>query len=65
LLFSVDEQYIVKIADFGMSKDVYSQDQFTIDNTDQPLPLRWMALETLTSGVYTAETEVVIIIFDS
>lgn len=49
--------HIVKIADFGMSRQresVYHK-RFSINT---PLPLFWMALESLSSGQYTKQSDV-------
>lgn len=50
---------MVKIGDFGMSRDVYLRDYYHISDMDQPLPVRWMALESLIEGCYSTHTDVV------
>ncbi|CAH1796083.1 unnamed protein product, partial [Owenia fusiformis] len=43
----------VKIADFGLSRDIYS-DTYYMDNTlSRPIPVRWMAPESLKDGKYS------------
>lgn len=55
----VDEQFMVKIADFGMSHDLYAKDYYRVQDRTKPLPVKWMAIESLTSGRYTVESDVV------
>ena len=58
-IFSVDSQYIVKVADFGMSKDVYVKNYFREEAGSHARPLRWMALESIREGIYNTSTDVV------
>ena len=55
----IDGSYMVKIADFGMSRDVYEKDYYTMDNMNKPLPMKWMAVESLKEGRYTSKSDVV------
>lgn len=55
----VDEQYLVKIADFGLSHDIYGEDYYRVQDKTKPLPVKWMAYESLTSGKYTVQSDVV------
>lgn len=51
---------MVKIADFGLSHDIYEDDYYRTDaNSNRPLPVKWMALESLNGGKYTTESDVV------
>ncbi|KAF6021994.1 MET [Bugula neritina] len=55
----VSEEYIVKIADFGLSKDLYSKDYYQSDEKNGvPLPIKWLALESLNSGMFTTMSDV-------
>jgi len=58
-LCRVDGYYFVKIADFGMSRDVYSQDYYRMGDMSKPLPMKWMAVESLKEGKYTSKSDVV------
>lgn len=48
----------VTIADFGLSRDVYSKDYYRM-GTKTLLPVKWMAPESLNDNVYTVQSDVV------
>ena len=52
----IGEDRAVKIADFGLLRHTYG-DIYEIKNT-RKLPIKWMAPESLDSGVYTAKSDV-------
>ena len=43
-----DTELVVKVADFGMAKDVYQSDYYK--KQGGVLPIRWMAPEAITDG---------------
>ncbi|XP_067008140.1 muscle, skeletal receptor tyrosine-protein kinase [Anabrus simplex] len=47
----------VKIADFGMSRDVYTCDYYKVCGS-RPLPVRWMSPESIMYGRFTLESDV-------
>ncbi|KAL6258099.1 hypothetical protein P5V15_010017 [Pogonomyrmex californicus] len=47
----------VKIADFGMSRDIYTCDYYKIGGS-RLLPVRWMSPESVIYGRFTLETDV-------
>lgn len=53
----LDENLIVKVADFGLSRDIYECDYFS-DNKKTKLPVKWMAIESLEKSVYNTKTDV-------
>jgi len=58
--FSVSDSWIVKIADFGMSRDVYEKDYYHEANSkEKPKPLKWMAIESFREGKYSTASDVV------
>ena len=57
--YRVDEHEIVKVADFGLSRDLFSRDYYRIEDGKTPLPVRWMAPECLTQNVFTSMSDVV------
>ncbi|XP_067944523.1 vascular endothelial growth factor receptor 1-like [Watersipora subatra] len=48
---------IVKICDFGLSKDIYKYKEYQ-RQSEGPLPIKWMALESLTHKVFNVKTDV-------
>ncbi|XP_076635602.1 muscle, skeletal receptor tyrosine protein kinase [Colletes latitarsis] len=48
---------VVKIADFGMSRDVYTCDYYKIGGS-RLLPIRWMSPESVMYGRFTLESDV-------
>ena len=56
---------MIKVADFGLSEDIYSRNYFRQgkqrESGEAPvkLPIRWMALESLNDGIFTEKTDVV------
>ena len=63
----IDENFVVKVADLGLSVDVYSRNYFRNkregeeEETEAPtkFPIRWMALESLNDGLFNEKTDVV------
>nr|AVT56268.1 receptor tyrosine kinase [Jadera sanguinolenta] len=53
----VGNNLTVKIADFGMSRDVYTCDYYKIGGS-RLLPVRWMSPESVTYGRFTLESDV-------
>lgn len=52
----VDENEILKIADFGLARNI--QGDYYRKTTDGRLPVKWMAIESLTNQIYTAQSDV-------
>ena len=47
----------VKVGDFGMTRDIYETEYYRKGNRGF-LPVRWMAPESLTDGVFTTQSDV-------
>ncbi|KAL0189435.1 hypothetical protein M9458_016534, partial [Cirrhinus mrigala] len=48
----------VCVADFGLSKNIYSSNYYRQTNMDVNLPVRWMAIESLSDFLYTTKSDV-------
>ncbi|XP_068067669.1 discoidin domain-containing receptor 2-like isoform X2 [Anomalospiza imberbis] len=53
----VGNSYTIKIADFGMSRNLYSGDYYRIQGR-AVLPIRWMAWESILLGKFTTASDV-------
>ncbi len=59
--FRIDINFVIKVADFGLSesiettKDYFRQDQ---DNAIK-LPIKWLAPESINDGVFSEKSDVV------
>ncbi|XP_075551253.1 hepatocyte growth factor receptor-like isoform X1 [Dermacentor variabilis] len=54
----LSEELIVRIADFGLSRDVYEKDYYSEQDRKTKLPVKWMSPESLEAGVYDHKTDV-------
>ena len=54
----VDKFLSIKIADFGLARDIYSTEYYRVD-THTTLPVKWMSLESLLDGLFDEKTDVV------
>ncbi|XP_037085289.1 NT-3 growth factor receptor-like [Pollicipes pollicipes] len=54
----VGEQMVVKISDFGMSRDIYTCDYYKVAGGSRMLPVRWMAPESISYGKFTLESDI-------
>ncbi|RWS12832.1 Vascular endothelial growth factor receptor 3-like protein, partial [Dinothrombium tinctorium] len=48
---------IVKICDFGLAKECYKYDNY-VKKGDGPLPVKWMAIESIRDKVFTTKSDV-------
>ena len=49
----------MKIADFGLTRDIYDKDYYRMSDRTKPVPAKWMALESLVEGHYSTKSDVV------
>ena len=51
---------VIKVADFGLSENTYAKSYFRQEQTASvKLPIKWMAYESLTDGIFSEKTDVV------
>lgn len=58
-LLRIDEDFVIKIADFGLSEDIYLKNYFRQVSSAVKLPVKWMAPESLHEGVFSVKSDVV------
>uniref|UniRef100_A0A667WYS1 receptor protein-tyrosine kinase n=1 Tax=Myripristis murdjan TaxID=586833 RepID=A0A667WYS1_9TELE len=55
----LDETFTVKVADFGMARDVFDKEYYSIqDHKKAKLPVKWMAIESLQTRKFTTKSDV-------
>ncbi|KAL9838745.1 LOW QUALITY PROTEIN: macrophage-stimulating protein receptor [Geothlypis trichas] len=55
----LDETLTVKVADFGLARDVFGKDYYSIQqHRHAKLPVKWMALESLQTQKFTTKSDV-------
>ena len=54
----VDEDLSIKVADFGLARDIYSTEYYRVEQ-HVTLPVKWMPLESLMDGYFDEKTDVV------
>ena len=53
----VGEDYVMKIADFGLARDIYKSDLY-VKASSGVLPMKWMAIESLILREYSEKSDV-------
>ncbi|XP_071830284.1 proto-oncogene tyrosine-protein kinase receptor Ret-like [Apostichopus japonicus] len=53
----VTSDYVMKISDFGLSRDVYEGDTYVKQGKGR-IPVKWMAVEVLYDNIYTSKSDV-------
>ena len=57
-ILRLDEHLRIKVADFGLARDVYSSEYYRM-NDIKGVPIRWMSLESIREGTFSYKTDVV------
>ena len=62
-MIRIDRLGVIKVADFGMSEDMYVRNYFRRDKSErgseEKVPIRWMAPESIEDEIYNEKTDVV------
>ena len=64
-LCRIDHAGVIKVADFGLTEDMYGSDYFRHRpgkdeaEDEEKMPIKWMAPESLEDNIYTEATDVV------
>jgi tyrosine-protein kinase Fer len=53
-----NETLTVKLGDFGLSRETYSNDYYRQSNGQKALPIRWMSPEAINYGLFDSKSEV-------
>ena len=56
--YRVDKALTIKVADFGLARDVYISDYYRVQSNNK-LPVKWMAPEALHDQISNEKTDVV------
>ena len=59
IYFRVDKEKRILIADFGLARDIYVTDYYRVEDKSRPLPIRWMAIESIELQKFTTKSDVV------
>ena len=62
--YRVDEQLQIKVADFGLARDVYITDYYR-QQSNGKIPAKWMAPEALHDRISNEKTDVVSLLINS
>ena len=58
----MDEDYNIKVADFGLTRDIYAAEYYVSDKHTR-LPVKWMSPESLLDNFFNEKTDVVYYMF--
>ena len=59
-IYRIDECGNVKVADFGLSKNISGNVYYRQENfIGVKLPIKWMAIESMEDGIFTEKTDIV------
>jgi len=57
----MDASGVIKVADFGLSEDIYTNTYYQQKKSDTAvkLPVKWMSPESIVDGIFTEKSDVV------
>ena len=59
-MYRIDVQFVIKVADFGLSESIGSKEYFRQDKSSViKLPIKWLAPESMEDYVFSEESDVV------
>ena len=63
IFFRIDQRGVIKVSDFGLTEDMYGTNYFrrrpNQDGSEEKVPIRWMAPESIENNLYNESTDVV------
>ena len=63
LISRIDLDGVIKVADFGLTEDMYGTNYFrrrkSESGSEEKVPIRWMAPESIENDIYNQSTDVV------
>ena len=61
--YRIDPDGVIKVADFGLTEDMYGTNYFrrrkSVSGSEEKVPIRWMAPESIEDNMYTESSDVV------
>ena len=57
--FRLDSNLIVKISDFGLTRNIEQKNYYKTDDQTKKFPVRWMSIETMIRGIFSLQSDVV------
>ena len=63
IYYRIDTDGVIKVADFGLTEDMYGTNYFrrrkSESGSEEKVPIRWMAPESIEDNMYTESSDVV------
>ena len=59
ICYRVDRDRVVKVADFGLARFIEEKEYYRPIDRTRALPIKWMAIESMTEEIFTTKSDVV------